>query len=145
MSSARWHRVTVLDPEARTGICSVCGPVRLRRRVRAKRGGSVEWSCGRKHSSYSLKILSPHRLLMGDECAICDYQPIHPSQLDVHHIDGNHSNNDPWNVATLCANCHRLLHACGWDGIAQDRDYFEQRTTTGAERERKFRDHLGLS
>jgi 5-methylcytosine-specific restriction endonuclease McrA len=29
-------------------------------------------------------------------------------QLDVDHIDGNHANDDPSNLQTLCANCHRL-------------------------------------
>jgi 5-methylcytosine-specific restriction endonuclease McrA len=29
-------------------------------------------------------------------------------QLDVDHIDGNHRNNNPENLQTLCANCHRL-------------------------------------
>jgi len=28
-------------------------------------------------------------------------------QLDVDHIDGDSSNNDPSNYMTLCANCHR--------------------------------------
>ncbi|OYW72998.1 MAG: hypothetical protein B7Z37_23290, partial [Verrucomicrobia bacterium 12-59-8] len=27
--------------------------------------------------------------------------------LEVDHIDGNHKNNDPSNLWTLCANCHR--------------------------------------
>jgi 5-methylcytosine-specific restriction endonuclease McrA len=26
----------------------------------------------------------------------------------VDHIDGNHSNNDPANLQTLCKNCHSL-------------------------------------
>jgi 5-methylcytosine-specific restriction endonuclease McrA len=26
----------------------------------------------------------------------------------VDHIDGNHSNDDPSNLQTLCANCHRF-------------------------------------
>ena len=33
---------------------------------------------------------------------------VHASQLDIDHIDGNHSNNDESNLQTLCANCHRL-------------------------------------
>lgn len=32
----------------------------------------------------------------------------HSCQLDVDHIDGDNSNNDPSNFMTLCANCHRL-------------------------------------
>lgn len=43
-----------------------------------------------------------------DKCEKCGFIPIHPCQLDVDHIDGNHSNNNEENLQTLCANCHRL-------------------------------------
>lgn len=43
-----------------------------------------------------------------DLCERCWFRPEHPGQLDVDHIDGNHDNNDPSNLQTLCANCHRL-------------------------------------
>jgi len=43
-------------------------------------------------------------------CEECDFIAIDPCQLDVHHIDKNRKNNDPMNLKTLCANCHRLLH-----------------------------------
>lgn len=29
-------------------------------------------------------------------------------QLDIDHVDGDHTNNNPINLQTLCANCHRL-------------------------------------
>lgn len=41
-------------------------------------------------------------------CELCDFKALHPSQLDVDHIDGDHSNWDQDNLQTLCANCHRL-------------------------------------
>ena len=41
-------------------------------------------------------------------CADCGFVPEHLCQLDIHHIDNNHANNDPANLKTLCANCHRL-------------------------------------
>ena len=31
-----------------------------------------------------------------------------PGQLQVDHIDGNHDNNEPENLQTLCANCHAV-------------------------------------
>lgn len=43
-----------------------------------------------------------------DYCERCNFLPEHICQLDVDHIDGNHKNNDPVNLQTLCANCHRL-------------------------------------
>lgn len=41
-------------------------------------------------------------------CSFCGFVPVNMCQLDVDHIDGNHENNDPDNLQTLCANCHRL-------------------------------------
>ena len=43
-----------------------------------------------------------------DKCEFCGFVPVHSSQLDVDHIDGNRGNNDISNLQTLCANCHRL-------------------------------------
>lgn len=41
-------------------------------------------------------------------CELCGFIPVHTCQLDVDHIDGDHSNNSEENLQTLCANCHRL-------------------------------------
>lgn len=53
----------------------------------------------------------PYRKHLGDRCERCGFLPVHISQLDAHHKDGNHANNAASNIATLCANCHRLEHA----------------------------------
>ncbi len=42
------------------------------------------------------------------KCTICGFEAKHRVQLDVDHIDGNHTNNDESNLQLLCANCHRL-------------------------------------
>lgn len=40
---------------------------------------------------------------LGEKCT----STIHwPGMLHVDHIDGNHDNDDPENLQTLCANCH---------------------------------------
>lgn len=49
-------------------------------------------------------------------CSFCGFVPVHMCQLDVDHIDGNHHNNDPENLQTLCANCHRLKTYLHKDG-----------------------------
>ena len=45
---------------------------------------------------------------INERCQRCDFVPIDMCQLDVDHIDGTNSNNDPSNYITLCANCQRL-------------------------------------
>jgi ribosomal protein L37E len=49
-----------------------------------------------------------YRHFKKDFCELCGFVAVHASQLDIDHIDGNHSNNDESNLQTLCANCHRL-------------------------------------
>lgn len=44
-----------------------------------------------------------HRKPTCEECATTQ-------NLHVHHKDRNHTNNDPSNLATLCASCHLRLH-----------------------------------
>jgi 5-methylcytosine-specific restriction endonuclease McrA len=46
--------------------------------------------------------------MVGKVCERCGFIPEHLAQLDVHHKDHNHNNNEPTNLQTLCANCHRL-------------------------------------
>jgi len=92
-----YHRLLFKHPATRTGICSVCGPTRLKKK-------QTGWSCRNRYNEYRsrhAKIKKPH-------CEVCGFIAEHRSQLDVDHIDGNHENNDPSNLQTLCANCHRL-------------------------------------
>ena len=49
----------------------------------------------------------PHLYYRGARCEMCGFVPEYDCQLDVDHIDGDRNNNDPLNLQTLCANCHR--------------------------------------
>lgn len=40
-------------------------------------------------------------------CEWCGHKPKWYRSLDVHHSDGNKDNNNPDNLITLCATCHR--------------------------------------
>lgn len=40
------------------------------------------------------------------KCAICDFDKV----VDVHHIDGDHDNNDISNLIPLCPNHHMMIH-----------------------------------
>lgn len=51
----------------------------------------------------------PWREHVGDHCERCGFIPEDLRQLDPHHIDENKNNNDPSNIETLCANCHRVV------------------------------------
>ena len=62
-----------------------------------------------------------YRVHKGDACVVCGFIPEHPCQLDVDHIDGDHSNNSLENLQTLCANCHRLKTLHSRDGIYKNR------------------------
>lgn len=49
-----------------------------------------------------------YRKFKKNECESCGFVALDWCQLDVDHIDGDHFNNTPSNLQTLCANCHRL-------------------------------------
>lgn len=56
------------------------------------------------------RLQSRYRVHKKTECEECGFKPSDPRQLDVHHLDLDKTNNDPENLKTLCANCHRLVH-----------------------------------
>lgn len=98
-----------IKPEAVTvrGLCVKCG-VNLQQ---AKGHGKYRAHCRKCHTvRYGMPNWAPepHRKFKKDHCEKCGFIPVTMFQLDVDHIDGNHANNDPKNLMTLCANCHRL-------------------------------------
>ena len=61
----------------------------------------------RKHSQ-KYNSSKYNKYIKGDSCEFCKFVAVVPGQMEVDHIDGNHSNNSHSNLQTLCANCHRL-------------------------------------
>ena len=62
----------------------------------------------KRNVAYRKMWKKPHLRHRGETCEECGFVPKHIAQLEVDHVDGNHSNNAPENLRTLCANCHRL-------------------------------------
>lgn len=91
------HKLLLKHTGKRWGICLVCGPTRLKKK-------QYGWSCRTKYNEYRSRHYKSKKL----HCELCGFVAEHRSQLDLDHIDGNHSNNNPENLQTLCANCHRL-------------------------------------
>lgn len=53
------------------------------------------------------------------ECQFCSFVPVDICQLQVDHIDGNHSNNERTNLQVLCANCHALKTKLSGDHVSR--------------------------
>jgi len=97
-----FHVLESIDTKKRVGICAVCGPVLIRVKIGKGRSG---WRCVGATSSRFKRPYTTHK---GVVCEWCGFVPRISEQLDVDHKDGNHMNDDPSNLQTLCANCHRL-------------------------------------
>jgi len=41
-------------------------------------------------------------------CEVCGFKAENICQMDIHHINGDHSDNHISNLQTLCSNCHRI-------------------------------------
>ena len=102
------HSLTQINEQSRTGICSVCGPTRIKLRNKNATSLGGRYKCKAVYKKAIIKYQYPYAVHKKDYCEHCNFKPVHISQLDVDHIDGNNWNNDPSNLQTLCANCHRL-------------------------------------
>lgn len=65
------------------------------------------------------RIRNSYRKYKKNQCESCGFNAIDSCQLDVDHIDGNKNNNDPQNLQTLCANCHRLKSKLNRDNLTR--------------------------
>lgn len=46
------------------------------------------------------------------QCFICNFSAI----VELHHLDGNHKNNQPNNLIGLCPNHHKMIHMIRYKG-----------------------------
>lgn len=112
----------VNDPKEK-GKCLICNKNKQRKRGPSDNSASGEVTYnGICQSCHEAKIKSnknsnrssnrgkklKYRKHKKNKCEKCGFTPKHKCQLDVDHIDNDHNNNDPSNLQTLCANCHRL-------------------------------------
>lgn len=81
------------------------------------KGASRKW----RDANYEKVRLrrAPHSRFKKNQCESCGFSAIDPCQLDIDHIDGDHKNNDPSNLQTLCANCHRLKTKINRDNLSR--------------------------
>lgn len=88
-------------------ICRTCKQPKNRDELRLRPNGQIKESICHP---CRLNRLDPriYAQYKKDRCNRCK-KKWHYTQLDVDHIDSDHSNNDPGNLQTLCANCHRLV------------------------------------
>ena len=114
------HSLTGIDEVKRMGTCSICGYTRVKLRDSKAKTLPARYRCKEVYRRNRLKNEYPYTVYKKDTCQHCGFVPEHRSQLDVDHIDGDRWNNDPANLQTLCANCHRLkthLHDDSNSGI----------------------------
>lgn len=78
---------------------------KLRTRIFFRDNYQCQWgkTCGNKINSMTL--------------------PERKRKLIVHHIDGNHTNNDPKNMITLCTGCHSAFHRLDYWDKRKKKDY----------------------
>ena len=98
------HKLIFVNSQERKGLCSFCGEVK----IRPSHTGKFGWACDVKDREASHPERAEYRKFKGGKCERCGFVAENGIQLDVHHIDRNHSNNNSKNLMTLCANCHRL-------------------------------------
>lgn len=107
--------------------CRICGKEVPHYRARRSNGQYCSVECKNKGRSgenspwwkggiwpyggnFSKGLRSSIRDRDGDRCSVCKTKKYGKRNLHVHHIDMNKMNDDPNNLITLCAQCHKRVH-----------------------------------
>ena len=101
------HKLSSFNEDTRTATCSICGPTKIKLRDKSRPLQS-RYRCKAVYQRNIIKNQYPYAVHKKDFCEHCGFKPEHISQLDVDHINGDRWDNEPNNLQTLCANCHRL-------------------------------------
>jgi hypothetical protein len=69
----------------------------------------------------------------GNNCEVCGIREWNhkPLSLEIDHIDGNHSNNDPDNLRIICPNCHSQTDTYKAKNVGKGRHYRRERYAAG--------------
>ncbi len=102
-----------------TKVCAFCGEEFGRRRMpngtlefrsnfAARRfcSNACKWK-GRAAGLFNEEHRGRYRDYVSGACEACGAV----DELHVHHVDGDHSNNEPVNLQTLCEKCHIYWHS----------------------------------
>lgn len=106
--SKPFHRSPARQQNSKSGLF-FCG--RICKELAQRIGGMEQlqlphYGTGKSRTSY----LNTARRYYDRKCAACGYDR-ELKALDVHHIDRNRANGAADNLAILCSNCHREIHA----------------------------------
>lgn len=98
------------EPVHIRGICITCNNRPQRNKGNSKYAAECQ-KChdARSNKNYGKRLRHRNRLKGSNlVCDQCGFVAQHICQIDLDHIDGNHSNDASDNLQNICANCHRL-------------------------------------
>lgn len=121
-----FHRLSNVDLTARTAICSICGPVKIKAKGRGTRTcynkfreNKRAWYKTDGGKTYVRRHAVSYRKFVKPVCEICGFKAFDVCLMDGHHKDGNRKNNSVDNIQSLCPMCHRMLHLGLTDGLSK--------------------------
>lgn len=105
------HRLSDIEGLTRMATCSICGYIPIKNKGRLA-NGERKWVCLNAITA-SKKKRKIGKYTKSSVCSRCGFVAEHLCQIDVHHRDGDPTNNDLTNLEDLCANCHRYITQMG--------------------------------